>query len=87
MKRTEKVEIQVTECDICGKTDKKDKSAAFYTCDICGRDFCSNCGYEFTNDTGIDDEDPETMNELYICDDCLRKIKKVNKKKGKIKCE
>lgn len=58
--------IEVIKCDFCETTEYDDN---IQKCDICGRDYCSDCGTMFAPDNYH-----ETIENIHICKKCYKKV-------------
>ena len=56
----------VVKCDFCETTDDDDN---IQKCDICGKDYCSNCGTMF-----VPDDYNATIENIHICKKCYKKV-------------
>ena len=58
--------IEVVKCDFCETTENDDD---IQKCDICGRDYCSDCGTMFAPDNYH-----ATIENIHICKKCYKKV-------------
>ena len=58
--------IEVVKCDFCETTDDDDN---IQKCDICGKDYCSDCGTMFAPDNYH-----ATVDNIHICKKCYKKV-------------
>lgn len=58
--------IEVVKCDFCETTDDDDN---IQKCDICGKNFCSNCGTMF-----VPDDYYAATDNIHICRKCYKKL-------------
>jgi hypothetical protein len=78
MKTTKTIEI--LKCDFCDANDNDDN---IETCNMCGKDFCTEHGCQYNNATGYYNEKKEDeYSKIFLCNDCIKKFFQKAKRSG-----